>query len=51
MALTHIYFWFFIRYRYAFLGKIVELVGASAGKIMYMFFKSDADARETTRLR
>ena len=51
MSLVHIYFWFFIRQRYAFLGGIVEFVGASAGKIMYMFFKSDADARETTRLR
>lgn len=47
MILINFYFWFFIRYRYSFLGKIVQFIGESAGKILYMFYKSDADARKT----
>ena len=49
LALVHIYFWFFIRHRYVFLGNLVGFIGESVGKIRYMFFKSDADARDTTR--
>lgn len=48
MALVHIYFWFFVRNRYAFLGGIITFLGKNAGKIMYMFLESDADARKTT---
>ena len=44
------YFWFFLRYRYKFLGGVVGHIGESAGKILYMFHKSDSVARDTTRI-
>ena len=47
MILINFYFWFFLRYRYSWLERIVRFIGECAGKILYIFYKSDADARKT----
>ena len=51
LAMVNLYFWHYIRYGCPFWPRIVRPIAQNAARLFYFFYKSDAVARETTRMR